>query len=62
MKIKEEFVMILKYKNNRNELIEILETIFADAEMNFPFKEKGKEYFVRTKAFSDRCDNGNCCQ
>ena len=23
---------LLKYKNNRNELIEILETIFADAE------------------------------
>ena len=36
---------LLKYKNNRSELIEILETIFSDAEMNFPFKEKGKELY-----------------
>ena len=34
---------LLKYKNNRSELIGILKTIFSDAEMNFPFKEKGKE-------------------
>ncbi len=36
---------LLKYKNNRSELIEILETIFSDAKMNFPFKEKGKELY-----------------
>ena len=36
---------LLKYKNNRSELIEILKTIFADAGMNYPFKEKGKEMY-----------------
>lgn len=36
---------LLKYKNNRNELISILKTIFSDAGMNFPFKEKGKEVY-----------------
>lgn len=36
---------LLKYKNNRSELIGILKTIFSDAEMNFPFKEKGKEVY-----------------
>lgn len=36
---------LLKYKNNRSELIGILKTIFSDAEMNFPFKENGKEVY-----------------
>ena len=36
---------LLEYENNRSELIEILKTIFADAGMNFPFKEKGKEMY-----------------
>ena len=36
---------LLEYKNNRSELIEMLKTIFADAGMNFPFKEKGKEMY-----------------
>lgn len=36
---------LLSYKNNRSELIEILKTIYADAGMNFPFKEKGKEVY-----------------
>ena len=36
---------LLKYKNNRSELIGILKTIFSDVEMNFPFKEKGKEVY-----------------
>lgn len=36
---------LLKYKNNRNELINILKTIFSDAGMNFPFKERGKEVY-----------------
>lgn len=36
---------LLKYKNNRSELIGILKTIFSDAEMNFPFREKGKEIY-----------------
>lgn len=36
---------LLKYKNNCSELIGILKTIFSDAEMNFPFKEKGKEVY-----------------
>lgn len=36
---------LLKYKNNRNGLIEILKTIYMDAGMNFPFKEKGKEIY-----------------
>ena len=37
--------VLLKYKNNRSELIGILKTIFSDAGMNFPFKEKGKEMY-----------------
>ena len=36
---------LLKYKNNRSELIGILKTIFSNAGMNFPFKEKGKEMY-----------------
>lgn len=36
---------ILPYKNNRSELIAKLKTIFADAGMNFPFKERGKEVY-----------------
>lgn len=36
---------LLKYKNNRSELIGILKTIFSDVGMNFPFREKGKEIY-----------------
>ena len=36
---------LLKYKNNRTELLNILEIIFANTGMNFPFKEKGKERY-----------------
>lgn len=36
---------LLKYKNNRGELIEILKDIYEEAGMNFPFKEKGKEIY-----------------
>lgn len=36
---------LLEYKNNRSELIGKLKTIFSDAGMNFPFKEKGKETY-----------------
>lgn len=36
---------LLPYKNNRSELITKLKTIFADAGMNFPFKERGKEVY-----------------
>lgn len=36
---------LLPYKNNRSELIAKLKTIFADARMNFPFKERGKEVY-----------------
>lgn len=36
---------LLPYKNNRCELIAKLKTIFADAGMNFPFKERGKEVY-----------------
>lgn len=36
---------LLSYKNNRSELIAKLKTIFADAGMNFPFKERGKEVY-----------------
>lgn len=36
---------LLKYKNNRSGLIEELKQIFADANMNFPFKEKGQEIY-----------------
>ena len=35
---------LLAYKNNRDELINILKTIYADAGKNFPFKEKGEIY------------------
>lgn len=34
---------LLKYKNNRSELLVILKTIYADTGLNYPFKEKGKE-------------------
>lgn len=40
---------LLPYKNNRSELIAKLKTIFADAGMNFPFKEREKKY-MRTSA------------
>lgn len=33
---------LLPYKNNRSELIAKLKNIFADAGMNFPFKEREK--------------------
>lgn len=36
---------LLQYKNKRGELIEVLKKIYADAGMNFPFKEKGKEIY-----------------
>ena len=36
---------MLQYKSNRSELINILKKIYADAGMNFPFKEKGKEMY-----------------
>ena len=36
---------LLNYKNNRTELISILKSIYADAGMNFPFKEKGKKEY-----------------
>lgn len=36
---------LMKYKTNRTELISILKSIYADAGMNFPFKEKGKEVY-----------------
>lgn len=36
---------LLKYKNNRSELIGIMKTIFSDVGMNFPFREKGKEIY-----------------
>lgn len=36
---------LLKYKNNRSELLNILEKVFKDAEMNFPFKERGQEKY-----------------
>lgn len=36
---------LLPYKNNRSELIAKLKTIFADAGMNFPIKERGKEVY-----------------
>lgn len=36
---------LLPYKNYRSELIAKLKTIFADAGMNFPFKERGKEVY-----------------
>lgn len=35
---------LLRYKNNRSELIHILKTIYADLQMKFPFKEKGEAY------------------
>lgn len=33
---------LLQYKENRSELLKILKTIYDDAEINFPFKEKGQ--------------------
>lgn len=36
---------LLLYKSNRSDLIAKLKTIFADAGMNFPFKERGKEVY-----------------
>lgn len=36
---------LLPYKNNRSDLIAKLKTIFTDAGMNFPFKERGKEVY-----------------
>lgn len=36
---------LLPYKNDRSDLIAKLKTIFADAGMNFPFKERGKEVY-----------------
>ena len=36
---------LLPYKNNRSELIAKLKTIFDDAGMNFPFKERGEEVY-----------------
>ena len=36
---------LLKYKNNRSELLIVLENIFKDAEMNYPFKERGLEKY-----------------
>lgn len=36
---------LLPYKNNRSDLIAKLKTIFADAGINFPFKERGKEVY-----------------
>ena len=35
---------LLKYKNNRGELIKILKKIYKDLGMNYPFKEKGVDY------------------
>lgn len=43
---------LLPYKNNRSELIAKLKTIFADAGMNFPFKERGKEVYEDICPFS----------
>ncbi|WP_019132002.1 AAA family ATPase [Peptoniphilus obesi] len=37
---------LLKYKNKRTELINILKTIYDDAGIKFPFKEKGEEEYV----------------
>ena len=34
---------LLKYKNNRGELLEILKEIYPAAGMNYPFKERGVE-------------------
>lgn len=35
---------LLKYKHNRSELLDILKSIFSKAGMNYPFKEKGKDF------------------
>lgn len=57
--------VLLKYKNNRSELISILKTIYADAGMNYPFKEKGsQEYedicpFTVFGSFNKRITNTN---
>lgn len=56
---------LLPYKNNRSELIAKLKTIFADAGMNFPFKERGKEVyedicpFTVFGSFNKRITNAN---
>lgn len=36
---------LLAYKNNRSDLLKILEIIFKDAGLNYPFKEKGQEKY-----------------
>lgn len=36
---------LLKYKNNRSELMEVLKEIFNNANINFPFKEKGTDVY-----------------
>lgn len=36
---------LLIYKNNRSDLLKILENIFKDAGLNYPFKEKGQENY-----------------
>lgn len=35
---------LLKYKNNRRDLLDILKKIYKDLGMNYPFKEKGVDY------------------
>lgn len=57
--------VLLKYRNNRSKLISILKTIYADAGMNYPFKEKGsQEYedicpFTVFASFNKRITNAN---
>ena len=36
---------LLEYKNKRSDLLKILENIFTDTGMNYPFKERGKEKY-----------------
>lgn len=36
---------LLSYKDRRSELVEILKSIYSDAGMSFPFKEKGEQEF-----------------
>lgn len=36
---------LLEYKNKRSDLLKILENIFKDAGINYPFKEKGQEKY-----------------
>ena len=56
---------LLKYKNNRSELISILKIIYADARMNFPFKEKDNKIyedicpFTVFGSFNKRIKNAN---